>query len=402
MFIFHNWLALAASIATVFVTSEITFLILRFLEVGSSMACYMCIYGIVTEIFVPSKRAVGAAANHVGWGLGMLVVILVAYFVREWKTLQLTLTAPLVLTGVTYPFLMPESPKWLLSRRRYKEAKTALQAIARANGKSFSEETKLSAGLLESKQTSISFIKGLVMIFKSSILTVRLVILTISWFVNAMVYYGVGLNLGSVIPGNIYLNFFIIAMSSLLALPPTVWILSSKGRKVFLCLCMVLGGLFCIATIFPFLGDGNLTWVTALLSHIGKLLLTTSFKIVWLYTTELLPTYARLSGLGFCNFFGRIGAIVSPYIATLPNIVDGKIGQALPLLVFGLCGLVSGMLCLFLPETKNKKLPDTVKEAELLKWRKNGFSKDQKLATFNRNHKHRMGVETEEIGIMKT
>ena len=55
----------------------------------------------------------------------------------------------------------------------------------------------------------------------------------------------------------------------------------------------------------------------------------------------------------------------SPWQAT---VVEGKIGQALPLLIFGACGLVSGMLCLLLPETGNERLPDTVKEAECLKW----------------------------------
>ncbi|KAK3772964.1 hypothetical protein RRG08_012733, partial [Elysia crispata] len=111
-------------------------------------------------------------------------------------------------------------------------------------------------------------------------------------------------------------------------------------------------------------------WVTTLLSYVGKQLLSTSFAVIWLYTAELLPTHSRLSGVGFCNFFGRIGAMVSPYIATLPTVVEGKIGQALPLLIFGACGLVSGMLCLLLPETGNERLPDTVKEAECLKWHK--------------------------------
>lgn len=396
LFILHNWLVLAASVAVVFVQSEIVFLALRFLEVGTCMATFMCIYGIVSEISAPSKRALGTSISMCGWSVGMLVVILVAFFVREWRTLHLILSAPLVLTGVSFPFLIPESPKWLLSRRRYKQAQAVLQTIARVNGKSLPVDLDLSAGVLEcTGQRSAGFVQGLVMLFKSRILAFRLLILAIGWSVNAMVYYGVGLNLGLVIPGDIYTNFFVIAASSLVTLPLTVWILVSRGRKLFFCLCMMLGGSFCLATMFPILGSEDLSWLTTTLSFVGKLLLTTSFAIIWLYTNELLPTSARLSGVGFCNFFGRLGALVAPYIATLPTVVEGKLGQALPLIVFGFCGLVSGALCLLLPETGNRKLPDTIKEAELLKWREKVSPKAKRVPTENGVHVHTDGAESQ-------
>ncbi|KAK3772967.1 hypothetical protein RRG08_012736 [Elysia crispata] len=374
LFILMNWIQLIASIATVFVKSEISFLILRFVEVGSGMASFMCLYGLVTEISAPSRRVVGTSVNIGGWNIGMLAVILVAFFVREWKTLQLILTAPLVLTALTFPLLIPESPKWLLSKKRYSEAHAILQTIAKVNGKSLPEEVDLAGGKEESSHKSAGIVRGLILLFKSPILALRLVILAISWTVNTMVYYGVGLNMGFVIPGDIYLNFFLITVIFLIFIPLMVWILLRGQRKKLLCVCMMLGGVSCIATILPILGSSSVSWVTTLLSCLGKLFLNVSFAVIWLYTTELLPTVARLSGVGFCNFFGRTGAMVAPYIATLPIVVDGKIGQALPLLVFGACGLVSGTLCLLLPETGNGRLPDTVREAELLKRRKKEIS----------------------------
>lgn len=45
---------------------------------------------------------------------------------------------------------------------------------------------------------------------------------------------------------------------------------------------------------------------------------------------------------------------------------------SLPLLIFGVSALSSGMLVLLLPETLNTRLPDTVEEAE-------------QLATFNKS-----------------
>lgn len=38
--------------------------------------------------------------------------------------------------------------------------------------------------------------------------------------------------------------------------------------------------------------------------------------------------------------------------------------EALPYLIFGVMAMISAMLMLFTPETLNKRLPDTVEEAE--------------------------------------
>lgn len=50
---------------------------------------------------------------------------------------------------------------------------------------------------------------------------------------------------------------------------------------------------------------------------------------------------------------------------------------ALPLLIFGGSAVFSGLLVLFLPETLNTKLPDTVSEAEQI------GSKNERNKNFN-------------------
>ena len=48
-------------------------------------------------------------------------------------------------------------------------------------------------------------------------------------------------------------------------------------------------------------------------------------------------------------------------------VVDGKLGSALPVVIFGASALVAGILATFLPETKGKVLPETVEDAKNLK-----------------------------------
>lgn len=99
-------------------------------------------------------------------------------------------------------------------------------------------------------------------------------------------------------------------------------------------------------------------WLTLALFLIGKLAITTSFCVLYVYTAELFPTNLRHSLLGTCSMFGRIGLIIAPQTPLLATYMS-----SLPLLMMGSCAFISGILLLNFPETLNKKLPDTIEEA---------------------------------------
>nr|KAG5711191.1 hypothetical protein BaRGS_004835 [Batillaria attramentaria] len=88
-----------------------------------------------------------------------------------------------------------------------------------------------------------------------------------------------------------------------------------------------------------------------------------SFSIIYLMTTELYPTVIRSLGVGGSATVGRVGSVVSPYIADLSLFVGGRFGPALPLIVFGGLTMAAGGLSLMLPETRHRKLPETLEDA---------------------------------------
>lgn len=56
-----------------------------------------------------------------------------------------------------------------------------------------------------------------------------------------------------------------------------------------------------------------------------------------------------MKGVGFASGVGRLGAILSPFIILLER-------TYVPNLIFGLVGISSGLLILFLPETGGKPI----------------------------------------------
>eukprot|EP00091_Calanus_sinicus_P016329 TRINITY_DN35643_c0_g1_i1.p1 TRINITY_DN35643_c0_g1~~TRINITY_DN35643_c0_g1_i1.p1 ORF type:complete len:166 (-),score=4.56 TRINITY_DN35643_c0_g1_i1:45-542(-) len=84
------------------------------------------------------------------------------------------------------------------------------------------------------------------------------------------------------------------------------------------------------------------------------------YYVVDTYVPELLPTPTRNFGFNFLEFISKIGSSIAPFIVDLGGAVD----PGLPPLVFGCVLLASSISFIFLPETKGKPLPQTVREVE--------------------------------------
>lgn len=66
--------------------------------------------------------------------------------------------------------------------------------------------------------------------------------------------------------------------------------------------------------------------------------------------------------MGVCSTMARIGSIISPYIVLLADLPG--MNKTLPLVIFGVLGLIAGIMALWLPETLYSPMPQTVEESE--------------------------------------
>lgn len=152
-----------------------------------------------------------------------------------------------------------------------------------------------------------------------------------------------------------YLNFLLVALVEVPGYTLSYISMQKLGRRPSVAISLVIGGLSCI--LDPFVPT-SIVWLDIGLFLVGKLGATCAFGTIYLYTSELYPTSIRTRGVGISSMFGRIGAIVSPYIASLQST-----SYWLPMAIFGGCTVLSGCLVCFLPETLGRELPETLAEA---------------------------------------
>ena len=147
--------------------------------------------------------------------LGMAALPLVAWLCRSWFIIGLLTSAPGFLLFLYYKVL-PESPRWLVSQGRANEAAEIIMNIARIN----KTEDQITRSELDSmlaqlvpKQEKRKKRIGFWTLFSRGRIAKNTFMLTISWSMNILVYYGITLNTTQM-AGNQFVNFFILSVSS--------------------------------------------------------------------------------------------------------------------------------------------------------------------------------------------
>lgn len=103
----------------------------------------------------------------------------------------------------------------------------------------------------------------------------------------------------------------------------------------------------------------------ATLAIMGRFCVNISYNIGLQYAAELLPTVVRAQGVALIHIMGYVASIVAPFVVYL-----AVVSPILPLFLLGILGILGGILSLFLPETLDKDLPQTLQDGE-------EFGKDQ-------------------------
>ncbi|XP_069129239.1 organic cation transporter protein-like isoform X2 [Argopecten irradians] len=317
------------------------------------------------ELVGPSKRSfTGTLTNHF-FALGIMALSGMAYFIRHWKHLELACAVPCVFF-LFYYWLLPESPRWLITKQRFSEAKKILRKAARVNRVSLADDMLDISRIVENtSKNRIGSGRKFCQLLNSRVFLPRMIIISFNMCVITMSYYGLTLNTEN-LGGNFYLNFCLSGLVELPAYTIPLLLMDRIGRKRLFFVCMIVCGVACISTLLTTIYlDQEYQSLNVTLALLGKLGISAAFSIILVYSAELFPTVVRGTALSSCSIFGRIGGIVASYVAESGDLISGRIGKAFPMLIFGVLSLVAAFLALILPETMGQELPETIQDGVL-------------------------------------
>ncbi|XP_049872502.1 organic cation transporter protein-like isoform X2 [Pectinophora gossypiella] len=347
------FLQLISGVTTAYSVNWYMFTALRFLLAVATGGTMVTSFVLTMELIGAKYRETVGIIYQIPFNLGHLSLPLFGYYLRDWSTFQLAISLPSILF-LSYYYLLPESPRWLMTAGRTDEAVKIMEVAAKRNGRP-------TENIASSTQKMIVDVGGkhedhatFIALFRTPKLRARTLAICFNWFVCGLCFFGVSQYIGHV-SGNIFTN---VAISAAIQVPGTLISIYANrilGRKITLICSNCVTGFSCILiTIVPQSSASHLT-----LGCIGLWGMSISFATVYLYAGEIFPTVVRNSGVGLSSTVARIGSMVAPFVATLSHT-----SPLLPPITFGIIPLIGAGLCVILPDTRGKKLPDTLEEGE--------------------------------------
>ncbi|XVF34107.1 hypothetical protein REPUB_Repub18cG0028900 [Reevesia pubescens] len=347
---------------TSLVPDYFTYLLLRFLTGFSTGGVGLCSFVLATEPVGPTKRGAAGMSTFYFFSTGIALLSGIAYIFPSWRALYIASSIPSILfLFLVIPFIS-ESPRWYLVRGKMNEAMKIMRTIAKSNGNYLPDGVILALddevndasndnrSCKEKKVEKEAISGSLIDVVRSPITRIRLFLAVGINFTSAVVYYGLSLNVVN-LETNLYLSVILNAVAEMPAFTITALLLDKFGRKPLAIGTQWFSAIFCFMGCL--MGNDGIWKVTKMCCGIlGIFGMAGTYNLLFIYTAELFPTVVRNAALGCATQAAQMGAILAPFVVVL--------GGGFPFLVFGVCGLIGGMLAYYLPETLNKPLYDTM------------------------------------------
>lgn len=340
-----------------FTTNLQAFTLCRFLSGFTTSGVGLVSFVWGTEMVGASKRSLCGVLMQAFFAFGIAFHAFVAMIQPNWRYFSLLTSS----FGLCYLFVflwLSESPRWLVQQGRHLEAQMILAHIGSKNGNNhlLPKEWRLKESKIHAKKSS----GDVYSIFQHKILKNWTLIQVLSWFVNSLVYYGMTLASGR-LGSSIYLS---TALSGLIEIPGyilTLLVLEKLGRRLTLTSFMLASGFCCLAIILFPKSEGIFLNPRNILALMGKMFISASFGVIYIYSAELYPTSVRNVGMGIVAMAARTGGMFAPFTVLLDDILP-----SLQYFTLGVLSLASGLLNSRLPETGGMALLENMDDVDSL------------------------------------
>ncbi|KAL7637261.1 UNVERIFIED_CONTAM: hypothetical protein RMT77_011973 [Armadillidium vulgare] len=323
--------------------------------------------------------------SHVGmllisvWAFGTMWFGLLGYLIKDWRWLQRVVVIPAALYVLFLMYFTEESPRWLIVRGFHQKALKVLRRAEKTNKATLPSDEELLLKMKEIEKNSLSeskcernvpklseegnkivlikkFISRITILCRTPELRRRIFLIITVFTVLNIVFYGLSLNAVN-FKLNPFLYMVVNGVTELPAYTVSVPIVIKFGRIRPSCVSFFVCGIAMMALAFIPTG---FKWLVMSMAMVGKLFISTAYQVNLLVISEIFQTEVRLQAVGTCYFISRIGLIIAPYITDSL----GSIYPWIPSVIFGSLSFVAGFASIFIPETLNKNLHETIVDLE--------------------------------------
>ncbi|XP_043321944.1 solute carrier family 22 member 4 [Cervus canadensis] len=318
---------------------------------------YVVAFILGTEILGKSVRIIFSTLGVCTFfAVGYMLLPLFAYFIRDWRMLLLALTVPGVLCVPLWWFI-PESPRWLISQRRFEEAEDIIQKAAKINN--ITAPVVVFDPVEQQEQLPLKQQKVFILdLFRTRNIATITIMSLLLWMLTSVGYFALSLNTPN-LHGDPYLNCFFSALIEVPAYIAAWLLLRTLPRRYVIAGVLFFGGsVLLLIQLVP--ADYN--FLSIGLAMLGKFGVTSAFAMLYVFTAELYPTLVRNMAVGVTSMASRVGSIIAPYFVYL-----GAYNRVLPYILMGSLTVLIGIITLFFPESFGRTLPETLEQMQKVK-----------------------------------
>ena len=183
-------------------------------------------------------------------------------------------------------------------------------------------------------------------------------ILYFSWFAQAFIYYGSVFNIGN-LGGSVFINYTIFGFAYGISNTFLLLMMGRYGRRKLL-IILFTGEAVAFAGMFMTSFSESVLAYRISFAFFSNFCVAGAYNIVYLYTAECFPTTMRQVGIGSCSVAARVGSVLAPFVKELTNYTHLSVS----FMTFGGLALVNLFLIMWVPETKDREIPDTIDQAD--------------------------------------
>uniref|UniRef100_A0A2K6U2R9 Solute carrier family 22 member 14 n=1 Tax=Saimiri boliviensis boliviensis TaxID=39432 RepID=A0A2K6U2R9_SAIBB len=341
---------------TAFVNSFHLYLFFRFAVSQSVVGYSISSISLATEWLMDEHRAHAIILEHCFFAVGTVLLTGIAYSLPHWRLLFLVGGVP-AFPLISYIWILPESPRWLMMKGKVKEAKQVLCYAASVNKKT------IPADLLDQLPRKVT--KASVLDFcKNRQLCKMMLVMGCVSFTISYTYFALTLRM-TALDVSLYFSHVFPGIMEVPARLCCRFLLQKIGRKWSLAVALLQAVIWCLVLLFLPEGEDSLRLrqprclaaglksVKVLVLTLGEVSLAATATVLFIHTAELLPTVLRATGLGLVSLASAAGAILS--LTTIRQTLS-----LLPIFFCCVSAIAGFSVSFLLPETQDQCLSDSL------------------------------------------